>query len=256
MKLFFREYGAQHEEAIVILHGLFGMGDNWTAIAKQLSEQYRVIVPDLRNHGQSPHAEAMDLQAMSEDLFELLCALHLERIILLGHSMGGKVAMTFTLHHPEGVRKLCVADIAPRAYPTSDLHQLVVQLLKQIDPIKEGSRKAIEERLTQGGLDYGVTQLLMKNLYWKDDALSWRFNIEALANHLPEIGTEVISSSAYLGETLFLRGALSKYIGVDDERAIQGLFPKAQIETIADAGHWLHAERPKEFLQAFLAFIE
>jgi pimeloyl-ACP methyl ester carboxylesterase len=257
MKLFIREYGEAHTQGpvLVILHGLFGMGDNWTALAKQLGETYRVIVPDLRNHGQSPHAEEMNIETMSNDLAEMLSEYSLENVILLGHSMGGKVAMDFALRYPNKVSKLVVADIAPRQYAISDLHQRVIALLQQINPALEGSRKAIEEKLMQGGLDFGVAQLLMKNLYWKDDTLAWRFNIDALSNHLPEIGAAVQADKPYAGATLFLRGGKSSYIGVQDEAAIHVLFPKASIIGIEGAGHWLHAEKPAEFLQAVLDFI-
>ncbi|WP_372753775.1 alpha/beta fold hydrolase [Mariniflexile sp.] len=239
----------------VILHGFLGMSDNWKTLGVQFSEEhFQVHMLDQRNHGQSFHSDAFSYEDMVEDL-KHYCEEHkLQDIILLGHSMGGKTAMLFAAKYPEMVSKLIIADISPRFYPVH--HDGILDGLSALnfDVIK--SRGEADEVLSKYISDFGTRQFLLKNLYWVEKGkLGLRMNLEVLKEEVAEVGEPLPSQATFDKETLFLRGDRSEYIGADDERIILNHFPKAEIITISNAGHWLHAENPKDFFDAVMQFV-
>ncbi|HET6226391.1 MAG TPA: alpha/beta fold hydrolase [Bacteroidia bacterium] len=254
MKLFYRKFGTG--QPIVILHGLFGQSDNWNTLAKQISEQgFEVYTVDQRNHGLSPHSSTWNYKAMSDDIEELLNDLILENTILLGHSMGGKTAMQFALNHPDMLDKLIVADMAPKYYPPH--HQSVIQGLQAVDFNKIKNRKEAEAVLSQYIDDAGTKQFLLKNIFWKDDGvMDWRFNLDVIRNQIENMGETIQYEDTCEVPTLFIRGEKSTYIEDSDLPFIKDIFPRSYVETIKDAGHWIHAEQPQAFLKVVLDFIK
>lgn len=241
---------------IVILHGFLGMSDNWKTHGKNLSELgYEVHLVDQRNHGHSFHDDTFNYEVMAEDLKRYCEAKNLEDIVLLGHSMGGKTAMLFSTEYPELVSKLIVADISPRFYPVH--HDVILSGLSALDFNVIKSRGGADKILSDYVSEIGTRQFLLKNLYWVEKGrLALRINLEVLQDEVAEVGEALPSYARFDKDTLFLRGDRSEYIGVGDETIIKSHFPKAKIETIANAGHWLHAENPKAFFEALNNFIK
>lgn len=239
----------------IILHGFLGMGDNWKTLGKQFSEQgYEVHLVDQRNHGRSFHNETFDYEVLVEDLKNYCDNHDLKNIVLLGHSMGGKTAMLFSATYPELVSKLIVADIAPRFYPVH--HDSILEGLSSLDFIAINSRKVADEKLAHYVPQFGVRQFLLKNLYWVEKGqLGLRINLEVLKENVSEVGEALPIHLKFEADTLFLRGDQSEYIGANDEALIKLQFPQAIIKTVTKAGHWLHAENPKEFYQYVVNFI-
>lgn len=254
MKLFYRKFGKG--QPLLILHGLFGQSDNWNTLAKQFSEQgFEVYTIDQRNHGLSPHSTTWNYQSMSADIEELMGDLLIEKCILLGHSMGGKTAMQFALDHPHLLDKLIVADMAPKYYPPH--HQAVIQGLQAVDFTKIKNRKEAEDILSIYIDDIGTKQFLLKNIFWKDDGImDWRFNLNVIAEQIENMGKPIETDHPCEVPTLFIRGEKSLYIEDSDLGLIQDIFPRSYVETIKDAGHWVHAEKPKEFFNVVLDFIK
>ncbi|MCW3086330.1 MAG: Alpha/beta hydrolase [Bacteroidetes bacterium] len=254
MKLHFRKYG--QGQPLIILHGLFGQSDNWNSLAKQFGENgFEVYAVDQRNHGLSPHSDEWDYQVMSDDLHELITDNNLTNVILLGHSMGGKTAMQYTLQHPDMVDKLIVADIAPKYYPPQ--HGDVVKALKAIDFNIVKTRKEAEAILSEYVPDFGTKQFLLKNIYWKEDGLlDWRFNLKTILEKMENVGLAITADESVDVPALFIRGENGGYVLEEDLNMIHDLFPRSMLETIAGAGHWVHAEKPKEFFEAVMNFIK
>lgn len=250
MELFYRELG--NGKPLVILHGLFGFSDNWQTHAKKFSEYYRVILVDLRNHGHSPWSDEFSYQLMVDDLFELLNKLYLKDVILLGHSMGGKVAMHFAQSHPDLLEKIIIVDMGIKEYPMHHQH-----ILKAFDSINlnELSARSEAERILSSFIESkGVVQFLLKNLYWQEKGkLAWRVNFKVLQSAMPEI-LSALPEREVLIPTLFIRGSLSDYILDSDFEKIENLFPDSQLITIENSGHWVHAEAPEDFTDSVLAF--
>jgi esterase len=238
---------------LIILHGLFGMLDNWQTHAKKLSEKYCVYNVDLRNHGHSPHSKEFTYQAMANDILELIENENLSDIVLLGHSMGGKTAMKFAQQNPEYVDTLIIVDIAPKAYPVQ--HDGIIDSLLAVSSAMPKTRKEAEEIMSQKINDIGVRQFLLKSLYWKEkDKLEWRFNLKTIAENIGNVGEEIIDR-IYPKKTLFIRGAKSDYITDTDFELIKISFSLATFITIPNAGHWVHAEQPELFLKAVESFL-
>lgn len=254
MKLYFRKYGSG--QPLIILHGLFGQSDNWNSLAKKFAENnLEVYIVDQRNHGLSPQSKEWDYKVMSEDLHELIEDNNLQNVILLGHSMGGKTVMQYTLDHPEMVDKLIVVDIAPKYY--SPQHPSVMKGLGAVDFNIVKSRKEAEEILTKYIDDSGTKQFLLKNLYWKEDGiLDWRFNLKVIAEEIESVGKPISANNSVDVPTLFIRGELADYILDEDLTIIHDIFSRSMLETIAGAGHWVHAEKPKEFFECVMNFIK
>ncbi len=250
MELFYRELGSG--KPLVILHGLFGFSDNWQTHAKKFSEYYRVILVDLRNHGHSPWSDEFSYQLMVEDLYELFQKLNLSDVILLGHSMGGKVAMHFAQSHSELLEKIIIVDMGVKEYPLH--HQHILKAFDSIDLNSLSARSEAEKILSSFISSNGVVQFLLKNLYWIEKGkLAWRVNYEVLRDSMGEI-LSALPFQEVLIPALFIRGSLSDYIMDADLEEIENHFPDSQLITIENAGHWVHAEAPEEFTDAVLAF--
>ena len=240
----------------IILHGFLGMSDNWKTLGAQFSEiGYEVHLIDQRNHGRSFWDDNFNYELLAEDL-KIYCNDHkLKNIILLGHSMGGKTAMLFATLYPELVSKLLVADISPRFYPVH--HDIILNGLNSLNFEEINSRGEADKVLSNYVPDYGTRQFLLKNLYWKEKGkLDLRMNLDVLTHEVSEIGEALPSYARFEGNTLFLKGDRSEYIGIEDEAIIKNHFPNAKIETISNAGHWLHAENPKEFYETVIEFLK
>ncbi|WP_034042942.1 alpha/beta fold hydrolase [Wocania ichthyoenteri] len=242
-------------QPFIILHGFLGMSDNWKTHGKNLSEQgFEGHLVDQRNHGRSFWSNTFNYEVLAEDLKHYCDKHHLKDIVLLGHSMGGKTAMLFATQYPNLVSKLLVADISPRFYPVH--HDAILNGLIKLDFDTIKSRGEADKALSEYVSDFGTRQFLLKNLYWIEKGkLALRVNLEVLKEEVAEVGEALPSYSRFEKDTLFLRGDRSEYIGVDDERLIANHFPKAKIVTIANSGHWLHAENPKDFFDAVMQFV-
>jgi pimeloyl-ACP methyl ester carboxylesterase len=254
MKLFFRQFGTG--QPVVILHGLFGLSDNWVTFGRQLSEHYSVYIPDLRNHGQSPHSKVFDFPSLENDLVEMVEENGLEHIFLLGHSLGGKTAMFFALHHPEVVKKLVVVDISLRKSPPNREHQQLLNAMMAVDFSAAKSRSDVEKQLQALVKSTKLRQFLLKNVYWRDrHSLDWRLNLQAINDNLLSIFEGVDVPGIYPGPTLFIRGGLSDYILDADVDVLITKFPGAEVKTIATASHWVHADAPGEFYELVMNFL-
>lgn len=247
--------GKKQGQSFVILHGFLGMSDNWKTLGKQFSENgFEVHLIDQRNHGSSFWDDTFNYHVMVEDLKQYCDHYKLSNIILLGHSMGGKTAMLFAALYPEIVSKLIIADISPKFYPLH--HETILDGLNALnfDIIK--SRGDADTILSRYIADFGTRQFLLKNLYWKEKGqLALRMNLKVLTNQIAEVGEALPSNAIFNKDTLFLRGEKSNYITSEDEISIHHHFPKAKIESIKNAGHWLHAENPKDFFDVVLQFV-
>lgn len=254
MKLFFRQTG-DTGTPLVILHGVFGSADNWLTVAKSLGERYRVFTVDQRNHGRSPHSDEFDYEVMAADLNEFIDDQGLENPVVIGHSMGGKTAMQFAINYPAAWSKLVVVDIAPKFYPIH--HAQILAGLNAIDLVTLQNRQQAEEILLRYEDDPGTRQFLLKNLY-RDTAtgrFGWRLNLGVLTRDIHLIGSELTGLRITTKPALFLRGSDSNYILPEDERDIRRIFPNAQIETVAGAGHWVQADQPEAFVAAVSRFV-
>ncbi len=261
MKLFFKKYG--DGKPLIILHGLFGMSDNWMTLGKQFAENgFACYTVDLRNHGRSPHSDVFNYKVMADDLLELMSDENISSADFIGHSMGGKVAMFFAASAPEKINKLVVADISPRYYPPH--HDGVISALSNVDLDFMLSRKEVEEKLRISIHDEATVQFLLKNLYWKEwttenekqQKLAWRFNLPAIEKNIDSVGEALPEHVLFNKPTLFIKGERSGYITSKDMKDIKKHFPKAQLQTIIGVGHWVHAEKPSEFLQTVLEFLK
>ena len=235
---------------LVIAHGLFGSGRNWGAIAKRLSDIRRVVAVDMRNHGESEWSDDHSYAAQARDLAEAIEA-EGGAADVIGHSMGGKAAMMLALDRPEVVTSLLVADIAPRAYGHSQ--RPMIEAMRGVDHSAVERRSDADAQLAETVPDAGVRAFLLQSL---DVAgRRWRLNLDALDAGMDDLVGWPEPEGRYDGPTLFLRGGASDYVTEGDEPAIRRLFPDARIETVPEAGHWLHAERPREFEAAARAFL-
>ena len=253
-KLYFRKMGSGR--ALVILHGLFGSSDNWLSIGKALSEEYEVFLVDQRNHGQSFHSNDHNYEVLAQDLLTFLEDQKLvsteTKPILIGHSMGGKTAMTFALGHPDMLEKLVVVDISPRGYNVH--HDSILDGLKSINLSDITTRKEADEALAKSVPELGVRQFLLKNLARSGKGFEWKLNLSALEKNLERIVEEVKGEPAGI-PTLFMKGENSNYIRDTDKPLMSKLFPNSTVVTIHDAGHWVHAEQPEAFLETLKSFL-
>jgi pimeloyl-ACP methyl ester carboxylesterase len=255
MKLFFRHFGTG--SPVVILHGLFGLSDNWVTFGRRLGEHYSVYIPDLRNHGQSPHSKVFDFPSLENDLMEMVEENGLDNIFLIGHSLGGKTAMIFTIHHPDLVKKLVVADISLRKSPPDREHQQLLNSMINVDFSAAKSRSDVEKQLIERINSPKLRQFLLKNVYWRDrHSLDWRLNLHSINENLPAIFEEIKIPGMYSGPVLFIRGGLSDYILDSDLGDLKKKFPGAEVKTIANASHWVHADAPGEFYDLVKGFLD
>ncbi len=267
MQLYYKKSGKGFP--IIILHGLYGSSDNWHSIAKELSNNYEVYTLDQRNHGKSPHSDTHTYIAMQDDLFEFFITTKIEQAVIIGHSMGGKTAMLFALKHPEKVKSLVIVDIAPVSYLSLDMpqkqvleHLNIMQAFLSVDLLKVSSRNEVEQEFESYIPSKNIRQFLLKNL--KRDSIGkfyWELNIEAINKYLPEIMNgndfdKILPNKEIMNfAVLFIRGEKSEYIKDENIARIKELFPKAELVTIFDAGHWVHAEHPQLFLKTIRYFL-
>jgi esterase len=237
--------GAPDKPAIILLHGLFGMSDNLGGLAKSLAERYTVYRLDLRNHGHSAWSDAMSLEEMAADIVAFCQTNHLTQIGLLGHSLGGKVAMQCALNHPDLVRGLIVADIAPVTYPAH--HNQILDALLRVDVAKLESRQQADQQLVADIPELGIRQFLLKNLYRDaQNHFAWRMNLAVLSSQYDQLRLAP-SGTAFNKPCLFIKGELSAYIQLKHTDEIKQLFPQATVKIIQGAGHFLHSEKPAAF---------
>lgn len=240
---------------LLILHGFLGMLDNWKTLASQyVNLGFEVHAIDLRNHGKSFHSLVFNYTIMSEDIVNYCKHYNLQKISIIGHSMGGKVVMQLVSNQPNLIEKAIVADIGPKYYAPH--HQKIIASLQAVNFTEKPSRSQVEATIANFIPDYGTRQFLMKNVYWQTpEQLGFRFNLAAFENQIDEIGKALPFDVNYINPILFLRGNLSDYILNADFEIIFHHFPKAEIKTIPNAGHWLHADNPKAFFEMSSAFL-
>ena len=242
-------------KSLLILHGFLGMADNWKTLGTQYAQEgFQVHLLDLRNHGRSFHSETFNYDVMVQDVLYYCKANNLEKTDCIGHSMGGKVAMLLATKYPELVNKLIVADIGSKFYPQH--HQTILEGLNAVDFSIKPSRGEVEEILSKYISDFGTRQFLLKSLYWVEPGqLAFRFNLAVFNNQIDQVGTALPENSKFENPTLFIRGGNSNYILDSDFEAIKQHFPNVEFDTIPNVGHWLHAEKPQEFLELTLKFL-
>lgn len=250
MKLAYKEFG--EGRPMVILHGLFGFSDNWVTHAKKFASYFKVYTVDLRNHGYSDWSDEFSYDLMVEDLKEFFDDHQLSKCILIGHSMGGKVAMRFSQLYEDELEKLIVVDMGVKSYPLH--HQHILASFRNIDLSSLTARSQAEKLLSQFVDSDGVRQFLLKNLYWKDKGkLAWRVNFPVLEREMDEI-LKALPFHEVMVQTLFIRGELSNYVEEADYTVLEEYFPDSSVVTISDVGHWVHAEAPDAFFDAVLGF--
>ncbi len=253
MKLHYRKMG--EGPPVIILHGLFGMGDNWLTIGRRIAERHTVYLLDQRNHGHSPHSADFTYEVLSNDLAEFIKDHALAEVILIGHSMGGKTAMLFALQKPQKLSKLVVVDIAPKAY-NQPYFKLFVNALSAIPLQRLTSRQEVEAQLKKVISQRAIRRFLLKNLARnRDNRFYWKINLSAIAANLHEIMKPVDGAQPFAGPALFVRGETSDYILDEDIPEIKRLFPNSRLVTIAQASHWLHAETPDNFCRHLKEFF-
>lgn len=252
MQLYSKESG--QGRAVILLHGLFGSADNWHSVAAGLARKFHVFALDQRNHGQSPHSDQMDFPLMAADVNEFLGARGLEGALVIGHSMGGKTAMQLALQYPRRVDKLVVADIAPRAYAPA--HDNILAALLALELPKYQTRGQIEEALAPKIPSLALRRFLLKNAARAPSGqFFWKMNLRGLAQNYGRLCEPVAGSAPFAGPALFIRAGQSDYVLAEDEPSIRKWFPAARIKTIEGAGHWVHADKPDEFLRLLGGFL-
>ncbi len=239
----------------IIIHGFLGMGDNWKTLGNKFAEEgYEVHLLDMRNHGRSPHSDEMGYEAMAGDVLKYCEKNSLDDIILLGHSMGGKVAMHVANSNPELIHKLIIVDISPKYYAPH--HQKILEGLTALEEKSFTSRGDAEDFLSDFIKDEGTRLFLLKNLYRKEkNVLSLRLNLQALKDNIDEVGAPLPSGFRFDKPTLFIKGSRSNYITSEDEPLINLHFPSSEILEIENAGHWVHAENMPDFFKGVQKFL-
>jgi esterase len=251
--LAFEELGSPDNAPLIILHGFFASSRNWRQVAEKLADKFHVYVLDTRNHGTSPHHPEMDYPSMAADLLQFMENHSLITASLLGHSMGGKVAMWFALNHPERIDKLIVADIAPISY--QHCFNNLIQALKELPLPEISNRKQAELLLASAIPELGYRQFLLQNLVMKDGAYCWRVDLDIFYRTAPNIIAfpDVGQIKPFTGNTLFLAGEDSGYVKAED---ISTLFPKSTLSVITNAGHWLHVQQTDVFIERVVQFLQ
>lgn len=241
---------------LLIIHGFLGMSDNWKSFGSlYAAEGFQVHMLDLRNHGRSFHSDDFSYEIMVNDVLEYCQHHNLSNISIIGHSMGGKVAMLFATTYTDLVEKLIVADIGPKYYAPH--HQDILAGLNAVDFSEKPDRSQVEETLYPFIPDFGTRQFLMKSLYWETPGqLAFRFNLPVFNAKIEQIGVALPAEKSFEKPTLFIRGGNSCYILDTDLPEIQNHFPNFKLATIPNAGHWLHAENPKLFFEETSNFLK
>jgi len=265
MKLNYRKIGSGHP--LVILHGLYGSGDNWLSIGKSFSSFCEVIMLDQRNHGKSPHHEVHNYEVLMSDLKEFLDHQGITKAMILGHSMGGKVAMRFAMEFPGMVTRMLVVDISPASYLDDGdnrhlgVHEKIIGAMQKVDLDNSVGLSGVQSQLVDLLQDERLVRFLLKNLRKETgEGYTWRLNLPVLRNSLRALsdGLDIerlreMKISSF--PILFIRGEESRYIGEEDRVLIKELFPLSQMVTLKNTGHWLHAEQPDRFARIVKRFI-
>lgn len=253
MKLNYKVFG--HGKPLIILHGVFGMLDNWNSIAKKLSEEFLVYTIDQRNHGRSPHSDIFNYESLANDLYDFIISHNIKNPTIIGHSMGGKVAMHFAQNYPNIINKTIIIDIGIKQYPPD--HIPIFNALFNLDLKSFSNRDDINTKLKQSINQENIRQFLLKNIAKNKGkkGYHWKFNLQAIYDNYEGIINEIQLSNEYNKECLFIKGEHSDYILDKDKVNIKKIFPKAKFITIENAGHWLHAEQPKALIKAISEFI-
>lgn len=252
MHLHYETHGQGHP--LIILHGLFGTQENWRTLSKAFAQKFQVFALDQRNHGRSPHSQIFTYEAMTEDLHEFMREHALASAYLLGHSMGGKVAMRFAVTYPDLVDSLVVVDIAPKVYPPG--HDDVFAGLYALDLRTLRSRQDADAALAHHLPNLALRQFLLKNLErTESSAFRWRINLDGIRDNYAEMLKGFDLTGTCTQPTVFIKGADSGYIKDDDIVTIRALFPRARLVTIPGTGHWVHAEAPREFARIVIEFL-
>lgn len=242
-------------DPVVIMHGLFGMLDNWQTIAKKLAEHYMVYIVDLRDHGKSDHTDEFNYQLLAQDIADFLESEWIHSAYIIGHSMGGKTALQLTVDHPDLVEKLVVVDIGTKKYPGG--HETIIKALNAVPIGEVQSRKEVEEVLSEYVDEPGVRLFLMKNLSReKTGGYRWKMNLPLLTKHYQDILDAIQIEEIVDTPTMFIRGGKSRYISDEDIKIMNPLFEDVRWETVTDAGHWVHAEQPSELLSLIRSFLD
>jgi pimeloyl-ACP methyl ester carboxylesterase len=252
MKLHYQESG--EGTPLIIIHGLFGSADNWRSMAKYFSRFYRVISVDLRNHGRSPHSDEQNFTVMAEDIHELCEDLQLEHVHILGHSLGGKVAMMFAAMYPALVSKLIVVDISPRQYFSA--HTPLMDAMMALNLSQFTRRTEVDDALAESIPDKAVRQFLLMNLVSERETFQWRINLPALKANYPELMAAISEDETFSMPSLFVYGELSDYVTEQDRQQISRQFTEAKFSGIEKAGHWVQAERPQQFKKVVEEFLQ
>lgn len=252
MELNFKSFGSG--PALVILHGLFGSLDNWQSLAKQFAKDYSVYIVDQRNHGKSPHKEQFDYPTLAEDLVNFLDQQGIYQSSIIGHSMGGKTAMQFAMDSSDRIEKMVVVDMAPVTYPPH--HTQILEALNAFPLEKITNRQDADDFLQPLIPDFAVRQFLLKNLQRSGGSgFEWKFNLASISKQYEKILAGLESSYAIDTPTLFLSGGKSEYVKPEYHDEIREMFPEAQFQVVDDAGHWVHAEAPGEFMERVKGFL-
>jgi len=265
MKLFYREFGSGIP--LIILHGLYGSSDNWVSIARVLSESFRVILPDLRNHGLSPHHPLHSYDAMSADLDELVSELGLSKYFLLGHSMGGKTAIYHARKYAGRIAGLMIIDISPfkadnKNSPQAEFHRMVLDTLATLPLDKAQSRKELDKLLSARISSLRIRQFILKNISRNmNKTFRWKLNPRFLRNNLDNILDGFDRGSALDAQiagfpVVFVRAGKSDYIRETDYEDIMKLFPSSEIVEIEDSSHWIHTEKPETIVKLIREMAE
>ncbi|MCO6441562.1 MAG: alpha/beta fold hydrolase [Nitrococcus mobilis] len=239
--------------ALLLLHGLFGSGSNWKRHARELAERYRVLRPDLRNHGRTPHVPSMDYRVMAEDVIGLLDAEALDKVALVGHSMGGKVAMALALTHPERITALVAVDIAPVAYGRH--LRGYVEAMRRLRLAEIGSRAEADQALASAVTEPMIRQFLLTNLERHAGQYQWRIPLDILADQMPLLEGFPEPKTTFSGPSLFIYGGRSQYVTKARHGIIRQVFPHAEFACIPEVGHWLHVEAPEQFAELLKSFL-
>jgi len=257
MQLFYHRYGNEGDQPIVILHGLFGLSDNWVTYARRLaSEGFDVWVLDQRNHGRSPHSPNFNYLALTDDLFDFLDEHDIEDPIIIGHSMGGKVAMRFALENPHLVKRLLIVDITLKSYGPRDNHRVIIDAMKKVDFSQVETRQDVEDQIAPYIKEKRIRQFIMKNLQRTEgNEFKWQINIEGIEPNLDKMFDGIDTINKFGKPTLFVRGGASDYILPTDYDQIRYNFPQAEIITIEGASHWVHVEAAEKFYTLSLGFV-
>lgn len=264
MQLFFKKIG-DHKPALIILHGLYGASDNWMNIGKIWADYFDVYLVDLRNHGRSPHSDLHTYPAMAEDIIELMNAQQIHKAVIVGHSMGGKVAIRLAMNYPSRINGLIVIDIAPKNYSLVNdeniaHHQKILEGMLSINLSLLQKREDVNSLLRTSIPEERTRQFIMKNLKRnKNQSFSWKLNLKVISEEIINItkgfSDDEIVKDLYGFPVLFVKGALSKYIEEADLERIYEIFPVAELQSISNTGHWIHAEQPAALSEMVLEFL-